>query len=66
MILLLNSQILMILYNKLVEKCDREGIAIDEVSLEAKAILQTKHVIYQSQNMLLVGLRVSYVLLREA
>ena len=51
---------------KLIEKCDREGIPIDEVSLEAKRFLQTKHVIYQSQHMLLVGLRASYVLLRDA
>ena len=49
---------------KLIEKCDREGISIDEVSLEAKTFLQTKHVIYQSQYILLVGLRVSCVLLR--
>ena len=26
---------------KLTDKCDREGISIDEVSLEAKAFLQT-------------------------
>ena len=51
---------------KLIEKCDREGISIDEVSLEAKTFLQTKLVIYQSQHLLLVGLRVSFVLLREA
>ena len=50
---------------KLIEKCDREGISIDEVSLESKTFLQTKYDIYQSQNMLLVVLRVSYVLLRE-
>ena len=51
---------------KLIEKCDREGISIDEVSLEVKTFLQTKLVIYQSQHLLLVDLRVSYVLLREA
>ena len=51
---------------KLVEKCDREEISIDEVSLEPKPFLQTKHVVYQSQDMLLAGLKVSYVLLREA
>ena len=50
---------------KLIEKCDREGISIDEVSLESKTFLQIKYDIYQSQNMLLVVLRVSYVLLRE-
>ena len=50
---------------KLIEKCDHEGISIDEVSLESKTFLQTKYDIYQSQNMLLVVLRVSYVLLRE-
>ena len=51
---------------KLIEKCDREGISIDEVGLEAKTFLQTKHVTYQSQHMLLVGLKVSYVLWRVA
>ena len=51
---------------KLIEKCDREEISIDEVSLEPKPFLQTKHVVYQSQDMLLAGLKVSYVLLREA
>ena len=43
---------------KLIEKCEREGITIGQVSLE------TKNVIYQSHYMLLVGLRVPYVLLR--
>ena len=48
---------------KLIEKCDREGISIDEViyfflvNLEAKTFLQTNH-------MLLVGLRASFVLLK--
>ena len=51
---------------KLIEKCDREEISIDEVSLEPKPFLQTKHGVYQSQDMLLAGLKVSYVLLREA
>ena len=51
---------------KLIEKCDREEISIDEVSLEPKPFLQTKHVVYQSQDVLLAGLKVSYVLLREA
>ena len=51
---------------KLIEKCDREEISIDEVSLEPKPFLQTKHVVYQSQDMLLAGLKVSYVLSREA
>ena len=51
---------------KLIEKCDREEISIDEASLEPKPFLQTKHVVYQSQDMLLAGLKVSYVLLREA
>ena len=51
---------------KLIEKCDREEMSIDEVSLEPKPFLQTKHVVYQSQDMLLAGLKVSYVLLREA
>ena len=50
----------------LIEKYDREEISIDEVSLETKPFLQTKHVIYQSQDMLLADLKVSYVLLREA
>ena len=45
----------------LVEKCYREGTSIDEVSRETKTFLQTKHAIYQSQHMLLVGLRVSCV-----
>ena len=50
---------------KLIEKCNRERISIDEVnylSLEAKTFLQTKHVIQQSQRVLLVGLRASFVL----
>ena len=51
---------------KLIEKCDREGISIDEVSLEAKTFLQAKHVTYQNQYMLLVGLRVLCVLSRGA
>ena len=45
---------------KVIEKCDREVISIDEVRLEANAFLQTKHVIYKSQHMLLVGLNVIY------
>ena len=45
----------------------REAISIDKVicflliSLGAKTFLQTKHVIYQSQHMLLAGLKVSFV-----
>ena len=55
---------------KLIEKCDREGISIDEViyfflsDSRSKSFLLTKHVIYQSQNMLLAGLRMSFVLLK--
>ena len=51
---------------KLIEKCDRGRISIDEVSPVATPFLKTKHVIYQSQDILLIGFRVSYVLLREA
>ena len=56
---------------KLIEKSDREGTSIDEViyffsvSLEAKTFLLTNHVIYQSQDMLLAGLRMSFVLLKR-
>ena len=50
---------------KLTEKCDREGISIDEVSLDAKTFLQTKDAKYQSQHMILTRLRESYVLLSE-
>ena len=56
---------------QLIDKCDGEGISIHEVtyfflvSLEAKAFLKTKHVICQSQHMLLLaGLRMSFVLLK--
>ena len=55
---------------KLIEKCDREGISIDEViyfflsDSRSKSFLLTKHVIYQSQHMLLAGLRMSFVLLK--
>ena len=45
---------------KLIEKCDREAISIDEVSfskLRSKTFLSTKDVIYQSQHMLLEDLR---------
>ena len=43
---------------KLIEKCNREGISINKVfflfaSLEAKHFYKAKHVIYQSQHMLL-------------
>ena len=51
---------------KLIEKCDRGRISIDEVSPVGTPFLKTNHVIYQSQDMLLIGFRVSYVLLREA
>ena len=52
---------------KLIEKCDREGISIEKVtffflvSLEAKTFLQTKHVIYQNQHMLLAGFKVPFL-----
>ena len=55
---------------KLIQKCDREGISIDEViyfflsDSRSKSFLLTKHVIYQSQHMLLAGLRMSFVLLK--
>ena len=55
---------------KLIEKCDREGISIDEIiyfflsDSRSKSFLLTKHVIYQSQHMLLAGLRMSFVLLK--
>ena len=55
---------------KLIEKSDREGISIDEVihfflsESRSKTFLQTKHVIYQSQHMLLASLRMSSVLLK--
>ena len=49
---------------KLIEKCNREGIKIDQVILffslsnfRSKTFLQTKHVIYQSLHMLLAGLK---------
>ena len=49
---------------KLIEKCNREGISIDQVILffplsnfRSKTFLQTKHVIYQSLHMLLAGLK---------
>ena len=44
----------------LIEKCDREEISIDEVRLEPKPFLQTKHVLYQSQDMLLADLNMFY------
>ena len=49
---------------KLIEKCDREGISKDKVVLlflnkfRSKTFLQTKHAIYLSQHMLLPGLKV--------
>ena len=55
---------------KLIEKCGREGISIDEVAnfflskSRRKKFLETKHYIYQSQHMLLAGLRMSLVLLK--
>ena len=54
---------------KLTEKCDREGILIDEAVFflsksRSKTFLQTKHFIYQSQYMQLAGLRVPFVLLK--
>ena len=48
---------------KLVEKCDREGISIDKIILfilskfRSKTFLQTRYVIYQSLHMLLAGLK---------
>ena len=48
---------------KLIEKCDREGISIDKVILffhskfKSKTFLQTKHVIDQSLHMLLASLK---------
>ena len=53
---------------KLIEKCNREGISIDEVrflvSLEAKHFYKPS-MLYQSQHILLVGLIVPFVLLKE-
>ena len=48
---------------KLVEKCDREGISVDKIILfilskfRSKTFLQTRYVIYQSLHMLLAGLK---------
>ena len=53
---------------KLIEKCNSEGMSTDEVrflvSLEAKHFYKPS-MLYQSQHILLVGLIVPFVLLKE-
>ena len=58
-----------LIQQKLNEKCDREGISIDKVicffnKSRSKKFSQTKHVIYQSQHVLLPGLKVPFVHLK--
>ena len=58
-----------LIQQKLNEKCDREGISIDKVirffnKSRSKKFSQTKHVINQSQHMLLAGLKVPFVHLK--